>query len=333
MIRALGVSHNPFDPADPGRLCRGRERWIEPWPTEPGQLPGLWRLVVSGAEFSDDSARDARRGVPFSGLDPVAILQALFPRKALLAFMEDGHPADIPEGAEGVEAYSGHRAGGRAQEPLVRWYKRVEGVRELRELIGNQATDGAEPVLGERIRGFAVLDGDADADLIESLFLLVGMSTLDSPPAYFQPAALPEVLERVPAVVLLHRDKHGPAFGVYAREEIAGVQRLRTLCEKEGVLYVPFAIPPMLARWDRALADLRAEWLGKGIAQEFPVPPAPEPSGWEPRRRRRRGRDRDSDLEELPVATMHGDVDEALSGDEEEEEELSADEDDEVVEE
>ena len=29
MVHALGYSIDTFDPADPGRLCRGREQWIE----------------------------------------------------------------------------------------------------------------------------------------------------------------------------------------------------------------------------------------------------------------------------------------------------------------
>lgn len=283
MIHALGVSHNEFDPADPGRLCRGRERWIDPW--DPGEpLPHLYRLVVSGAEFSDDSARDARRGLSWSGLDLATVLSTLFPRKPLLAFMEDGHPADIPDDAEGVEAYTGYRAGGRSEEVMVRWHKVTNGLRELRVLLG----DPADPEVTERVRGFAVLQGDEDVEELLSLtFLLTGLSTLDSPPARYQPAALPELLERVKAVAILHRDKHGPALGIYSREPLKLEGKLSALCEKEHVLLVPFAIPPMLARWDRAIAELRTDWMARNDA-EFPVPPAPEPSGWEPRRRRRR---------------------------------------------
>ena len=39
MIEALGFSQTPFDPRRPGRLCRGRERWIEPWEPEEGEQP------------------------------------------------------------------------------------------------------------------------------------------------------------------------------------------------------------------------------------------------------------------------------------------------------
>ncbi len=288
MIHALGYSVDEINPADPGRLCRGRERWIEPW-EEGASLPRLHRLVISGAAFSDDSARDAQRGLSFSKLDAAAVITALFPRRALLAFMEDGHGADIPEGAEGIEAYPAYRAGGAQEEPLVRWYKRVSGVREIRQLLSAESADGSHDVIGlERVRGLLVLGGEENIEeLWEKVFLLVGMSTLDSPPARYQPAAMPEILEMAKAVILLHRDKHGPALGIYSVEPVKMEGKLDAMCEKEGVLMVPFAIPPMLARWDRALHDLRTNWMAKHDA-EFPVPPAPEPSGWEPRRRRRR---------------------------------------------
>jgi hypothetical protein len=285
MIRALGYSVSDFDPTDPGRLCRGRERWIEPYELEDDpNRPPISRLIISGAQFSDDSARDALRGLPHAAVDVASVIAALFPRRTLVAFMEDGHASEIPEAAVGVEAYSGYRAGGRSQVVMVRWQLAVSGIREVRQVVGD------EP-LSERVRGFAVLDGDTvDEGLSDLLFLLVGMSTLDSPPARFQPAALPEVLQHVRAVVLLHRDKHGSALGIYSREPVKTSGRLEGLCDKVGSLLVKFAIPPMLARWDRALAELRGTW-NESERGPFPVPESTEPSTWEPRRRRRR-RDR-----------------------------------------
>lgn len=277
MIRAIGFSDTVFSAKDPGRLCRGRERWIEPWEIE-GDVPPIHRIVVSGAAFSDDGAADARRGVAFSGLDVATVIGALYPRKKLLAFMEDGHPEDIPPEARGVEAYEGYRAGGRTEVGLVRWVLDVSSPKELRELLGDGPAD-------ERVRGFLVLDGDADGeDLADRIFQLVGLSTLDSPPARYQPSALPDLLSRVKAVILLHRDKHGPVVAAYAAEPIPKVaEKLGKLCEKEGALLVPFAIPPMLARWDRALAELREHWTG---AEPFPVPRATAPAFRDRRRRR-----------------------------------------------
>jgi hypothetical protein len=289
MVHALGYSLDELDPGNPGRLCRGRERWIEPWEPEledGGAFARVHRLMISGAAFTDDSARDAQRGLNFSGYDLASVIAAIFPRKSFLAFMEDGHGADIPEGAEGIEAYTGFRFGGLSEEPLVRWHRSVSGVRELRQILGDKPERVANA--DDRVRGFAVLQGDEDVEtLAEELFLLVGMSTLDSPPARFQPAALPTVLKKVKAVILLHRDKHGPAVGIYSLEPLKVDGKLETLVDKEMGLLVPFAIPPMLARWDRALAELRVAWMAKFEA-EFPVPPALEPSEWDGRRRHRR---------------------------------------------
>ena len=282
MIRALGFSHNEFNPRKPGRLCRGRERWIEAWPTDEPEEDDIFRLVITGAVFEDDSASEALRGITHSGVELAQIITSLFPRRRFLAFTEDGHPADIPTEGQGIEAYEGYRAGGMTELGLVRWYCAVQGIREIRALIG----DGSD----DRVRGFAVLDDDTDEKALwDKLFLLVGMSTLDSPPARFQPAAFSAVLEHVKAIVILHRDKHGPAIGVYSLAPIKTDGRLEGLCDKAGTLLVPFAIPPMLARWDRALSELRSGWMATH-SEAFPVPPAPETDSWENRRRGRRGR-------------------------------------------
>jgi len=281
MIRALGFSHNEFNADKPGRLCRGRERWIEPWLAESPSDP-IHRLVITGASFEDDSASEALRGVTHSGVELAQVIASLFPRKRFLVFTEDGHPADIPPEAQGIEAYEGYRAGGMTELGLVRWYCLVQGIRDIRAILGDPTE--------ERVRGFAVLEDDTDVDALwESLFLLVGMSTLDSPPARFQPAAFSSVLQHVKALVLLHRDKHGPALGVYSSAPVKTDSRLDSLCDKAGALLVPFAIPPMLARWDRALSELRAEWVATR-EDAFPVPAAPESHSWENRRRGRRGR-------------------------------------------
>jgi len=294
MLHALGFSDTPFDLSSPGRLCRGRERWIESWET-PEETAAVRRVVISGAAFTDDSAADARRGVTESGVDLASVITALFPRKTLLAFMEDGHPADIPAGAEGIEAYEGHRAGGRSELGLVRWHLRVSGVTAIRALVR-----GAHPEA--QVRGFAVIPRDTDDDaLMERIFPLVGFSTLDSPPAHYQPAALPSILEQASAVLLLHRDKHGPALGIYQAQPIPGLaDKLARLSRAADALLVPFAIPPMLARWDRALSDLREVW-SESHTEPFPVPVAPASAHQDRRRGRRRGR-RDRSAEVAPTS-------------------------------
>lgn len=302
MIRALGYSSSSFNPAWPGRLCRGRERWIEPFELD-ADTPEAFRLVVTGATFSDDSASDALRGLHHSGVDLANLLVTLFPRRPMLAFAEDGHPADIPEGAVDVEMYTGHRAGGRSEALMVRWMREVNGVREIREVLGPE-------VDSDRVRGFVIpeQEGPPDEQMMDRLFLLVGMSCLDSPPARFQPSALPELLQTCRAVILLHRDKHGTAVGIYSREPLKAEPRLDALAKKEDILLVRFAIPPMLARWDRALAELRSEWLATR-PDPFPVPAAPDQSRWEPRHRRR-GRRGDLSREADEVGAEFPEIDE-----------------------
>lgn len=295
LIQAIGFSNLEFNPAKPGRLCRGRERWIEPFELD-GEVAPIHRLVISGAQFSDDAARDALRGLLYSGVDMAKLLVSLFPRKKMIAFMEDGHPADIPEGALGIEAYETYRAGGRSGEGAVRWYREVSGVRDLREILGDDPRK-----YNERVRGFGLLSGKEDIEeLWESLFLLVGLSCLDSPPAQYQPSALPEVLTKVKTLILLHRDKHGPALGIYSREPLNFGARLESACADSDSLLVPFAVPPMLARWDRALSELRQTWE-ENHSEPFPVPESTEPSDWQSRRRRdrrtRRGRKADKEAE------------------------------------
>jgi hypothetical protein len=307
VIAALGLSQNPVDPARPGRLCRGRERWIDPWEPD-GPAREVHRVVVSGAAFTDDSARDAQRGTCWSGLDLASILDSMFPGRTFLAFVEDGHPADIDDDAEDLEAYTGWRAGGRVQEALVRWMRRVQGQDDLRALFREDAD------ADQRIRGLLVLGNRTDpSSLRDPMALLVGMSTLDSPPARFQPMAIPDLVAGVEALVLLHRDKHGPALGVYSREALDVEPAVAALCRSRGVLYVPFAIPPMLARWDRALADLRSAW--DPAHGEFPVPASPDPRPWDRRRRRRRADEAPSDDAETPVAAPDEASDEAPDDD------------------
>ena len=64
--------------------------------------------MITGAAFTDDSARDAVRGINHSNVTVANIINALFAKKTFYAFMEDGHPADIPEDADQLEVYVGY---------------------------------------------------------------------------------------------------------------------------------------------------------------------------------------------------------------------------------
>ena len=290
MIHALGYVCAPFDAASPGRLCRGRERWIEyeSMEDEDGK-PSIHRLVLSGACFSDDSARDARRGLPFAQIPYHALLTGLMGEGTLVAYCEEGHPRQIPEGALGIEHHTVSRPAGPLRQWVVRWALPCPDVETTERAISagadvfitlNAAAEGeARPVVDTPsipITADAEESGPApycDA-LAQSLYMLTGFRNPIRPTRLFQPMGIPMVLEYAHAVTLLHKDKHGPAMGVYSLTEPTIPAQLDAIpTNGHPVLLVPFAIPPMLARWDRALWELRQHWPGDERG-EFPVPAA-----------------------------------------------------------
>ncbi len=299
MIKALGYSHDDFNPAEPGRLCRGRERWIESWPREPSV--DLFRLVISGAAFSDDSARDALRGLRHSGLSVGKVLEALFPETVLIAVAEEGHHQRVPEDADGVEYMEQSKPGAGLHRWTARWSRPCRTAAEMDAavaagadvfLLADELEDDHEPRVH---RGSLPPVADDELEqrpgLPESvrswLFLLMGYRRMDMPTRRFQPTAVATALDAVETVILVHQDKHGPCIAIYAEDPPEGDVALEALAEDLGILAVPFAIPPMLARWDRALWELRQEW-DEETRGEFPVPPAPEDRrSWGRRRGRR----------------------------------------------
>jgi hypothetical protein len=254
------------------------------------ELDPIYRVVVSGAAFSDDSARDAKRGIEHSTHGLTEVLQAFLGNGPVIAYCEEGHPRMVPEGATGLEPHTVSRPGG----PLHRWVCRWVMACETREALATAVSAGADVLLvgatpgtgPEPIRGTPRVPVVADApkpvpaplneDVLNALYLLTAFRTQGRPTRRFQPSGIPEILQHAQTVVLLHLDKHGPCAGIYSREPIGAKERLDGLDSGEQpVLIVPFAIPPMLARWDRALWELRQDWDGASLG-EFPVPPSPE---------------------------------------------------------
>lgn len=275
MVRALGYSLDDFSPAEPGRLCRGRERWIDPLPVE--DAPPLHRVVVSGASFSDESAADAQRGLRFSGLNAGEVISALFPGRNVLAVAEDAHPGEVPENATDVEHYELTRIGG----PLHIWRSRWRLPCPDATTMEASVTAGADVLLilgqrGGRSAARVQVEPLSEA-LEEALFLLVGFRQEGAPARHFQSGAIPAVLEHAHALVLVHQDKHSYSLGAYTRDRLSCKEAIERLSRARGALPVPFAIPPMLARWDRALWELRQSWDDRAFG-EFPVPPTPEPA-------------------------------------------------------
>ena len=290
MVSALGYIAESFNPASPGRLCRGRERWIEYETMEEDLEEGsIHRIILSGATFSDDRARDARRGIGFGPIDYYTLLNHLMGEGLLVAYCEEGHPHEVPENAAGVEHHTVARPGGSLREWRVRWHVHVEDNDSLQSAINagadvfltipNASDDPAAtvhespliPPLADEVSSLPNFFNDAFAS---ALFLLTGFRSEGRPNRYFQPWGVPAVLEHVPNVALIHRDKHGPALGVYGRAPF-DVDALKESLETTTgqPLLVPFASPPMLARWDRALSELRQVWDEPSMG-EFPVPEA-----------------------------------------------------------
>ena len=308
MPKALGYCVDVFNPLEPGRLCRGRERWIESGFRDP--LPMLRRVVVSGAEFSDDSANDARRGLGYSGFDIGSVVSTLFPDSTIAACAEEAPPLQIPSSAGDIEHFTLTRPGRPLREMSCRWVLTCRSGEDINAGLSAGADVflvlpkklGAIPLpvghvldgLPHEVPPLADDEGERPEPLPEPLrqmvYLLTGFGQGTTPLRRFQGAAIADLLEHVEAVVLVHQDKHSPCIGVYTSEETAVLDRLLSMVESREILTVPFAIPPMLARWDRALWELRQEW-DEAERGAFPVEVSPpDRQSWGNRQRQRAAR-------------------------------------------
>ncbi|MFT5684067.1 MAG: hypothetical protein ACI8RZ_005008 [Myxococcota bacterium] len=289
-VNALGYCEDAFDPSDPGRLCRGRERWIESYPDETQE--SIHRVVISGAAFSDDSAGDARRGLCYSGSSAAELILMLHGNQKLTAWAEEADPARIPAAATAVETYTITHPGG----PLRRWAARwtmdcatAEDIQAALEagadvfVVRTGEEEDPRPLGPAFDPAFAPVPPLADATprsesslgegLRQQLYLLSGLRQGSG--RRFQAAMLPELLKHVSSVILIHSDKHGRCVGIYSLSEQTVSEQLHALSTGREMLVVPFAIPPMLARWDRALWELRQTWDVE-VRGPFPVPEAPD---------------------------------------------------------
>ncbi len=239
---------------------------------------------MSGAVFSDDSARDAQRGFRFSGVSSTDLLISLFPGSSILAFCESGDPRAMPAAPFLEEDWSRARFGGATVTPAVRWIAEPGPDDGDAWLAGESAG-----IAGPQADGFVVGATTSDYGAIsDALYRLTGFADGDDRPArLYCPTGVSDVLAIAKAVVLLHLDKHGPVLAIYTREPLDSDGILDRAAHAAGAFPVPFAIPPMLARWDRALYELRQDWDVE-VDGEFPVPPADDAGGrWSARRHRR----------------------------------------------
>jgi len=260
----------------------------------PEECAGLHRVVLSGATFSDDRARDARRGLNFGPVEMWTLLQTLLSDGLLIAYCEEGHPHEVPDTAANIEHHTVARPGGSLREWRVRWHAQVTDEATLQAALDAGAdvffTIGASsdepamnshesPIIPPVADANLGLESHVSEPLAQALFLLTGFRSEGRPNRYFQPWGVPAVLEHASTLALVHRDKHGPALGVYRSDQfdIPSLFGDQTDADGPTPLFVPFAIPPMLARWDRALWELRQSWDAT-IKGDFPVPAAePDP--------------------------------------------------------
>ena len=103
------------------------------------------------------------------------------------------------------------------------------------------------------------------------MFYLTGARTGYKSFCRFQALAIPDLLEDCDCVVLLHHDKHDYCFGLYTKEILAMEALVTSIEERLDRIVVPFSIPPMLARWDRAIWELRRRWNEEKYGP-FPIP-------------------------------------------------------------
>lgn len=300
-MRAFGYCLDTLDPQNPDRLCRGRERWIEPLldPADP-YAQRVHRLVVSGANFSDDSARDATRGLVEAGVTADALLKALFPRRHVHAFREVGDPRALPAEMIVEEDWTFTPGGGLRRTPAVRWLTLIQKDEADAYMLGEKGGLAAPRADG------LLIDAKVSPELEDALFKLVGFSDPEGRPALLYNAmGIPAVLEHCRALVLFHLDKHGPAFVVYTTEPLDASETLVEVAAKASSFAVPFSIPPMLARWDRALYELRLGWDEESQGP-FPVPVADDAGGrWSRRRRQERGEDEASSADDEQADDEH----------------------------
>jgi len=265
-VSCIGYSQTLFSILKPDRLCRGREHWI--YQPDGIEEEMVFRTIISGTTIKDPEVRFLERGLRCSGKSMVDILSILFDEKRIVGWMEDGDPQKTPSDASGVELYQVNRPhapcnkwGARYELPVepATWERAMELGVDVFLIEPQQRT---KDELQRNLRSYPplvdeeVIPATLPEKVREALYLLVGHRNPQHPIARFQARAIPDILSYCSAVVLMHHDKHDVCLGIYteAQEFEIPIARLR---EGLDVVVVPFSIPPMLARWDRALKELQ----------------------------------------------------------------------------
>ena len=266
-VSCFGYSQTVFSIHRPDRLCRGREYWI--YQPDEVEEDVVFRTVISGTTILDQEIRHLSRGIRCSGHSLGDIASVIFPQK-LVGWVEEGDPNQVPSNACGVELYQISRANAKVNKWSARYEVmiRADELDDLVDLgmdawvVNPSSRDKEEPIpenrpypvgIDEELHSPILCEG-----LRNAMFWLTGHRNPQNQQACFQPVAIPEVLKYCDALVLLHKDKHDVCLGIYTLDsefELSTDQ----IQEKLSSLVIPFSIPPMLARWDRALKEFYLE--------------------------------------------------------------------------
>ena len=265
-IPCLGYSQTLFSTKHPERLCRGREFWI--YQPEEVEDVSIFRTVISGTRMRRKHITSLKRGLRCTGKDLYSLLKILFPDRELIGFVEEGTPSKVPSQACGVEFYQISRPFESNRKWLARYEVPIDGNWE--EALLDEGMDIiVVPSMGDAPKTQihnpipALVDEEVKESLLsedirKSLFLLAGHRNPQNSYALFQSVGIAEALKYCDVLILLHRDKHDVCLGIYTQQAPYVIPR--SSLEKEGFMLVPFSIPPMLARWERALQDLQKKW-------------------------------------------------------------------------
>ena len=265
-ISCLGYSQTLFSTKRPERLCRGREFWI--YQPEEVEDVSIFRTVISGTRMNRRYITSLSRGLRCTGKEIYPLLSVLFPERQLIGFVEEGIASKVPSQACGVEHYQLSRP----FESNQKWFARYEiPVNDEWEeklldegmdiIVIPKSTASKKTQINNPIP--ALVDEEIKAsilseDIRKSLFLLAGHRNPQNSYALFQAVGIAETLKHCEVLILLHRDKHDVCLGIYTQEAPYIIPK--TALEELDFMLVPFSIPPMLARWERALQDLERNW-------------------------------------------------------------------------
>ena len=278
MISAIGYSKNTFTPFRPQKLGRGKESWLEEIYSETEMVltlmaeqqasadQTLHRTIFSGAQLEEISAKNTDRALTASGVTAGELLFALYPDVELVVCGEEC--LSVPEGAVGVEAYRISETKGSFKAWRYRWSLLCTDANQMDHAISlggqvvlidpkRRADESANILASENPPDCEQAPPILSEAAKQALFL---MSNGRAHKAKYRASALPKMLNHASQVALFHNDRNGYALGIYSHQDPEIDTLLEAYASQHSILLVPFVIPPMIARWDRALLELLRAW-------------------------------------------------------------------------